>query len=370
MRCPSPFVPSLLVVLSLVGLGCRKEEVRAYQAPREVEAPAVPPPSGGGAVLGASGNPGEGRATTAPWTVPEGWTEQPSSGMRVASYGVKAPDGRSADVSVVALQGGAGGELSNVNRWRNQIGLDALTENQLEAARTPVKVGGRVVPLFDLEGDKPTIEGKYRARTLAAILPAGEMTVFFKITGEEALVAAEKPKFISWLQSVETGDGGDSAEPEAPSTSRPASPPTPAPMAEAPAAGRPGWTVPAGWKDGGTRPMRLASFEIPDASGPGDVSVTALSGEAGGLLANVNRWRGQVGLPPWTEEALKKESVAVQSAGGDAGVLVDLPGAEKRILGAIFSHGGQSWFFKMTASAALAGREKGAFEGFVRSVRF
>jgi hypothetical protein len=292
--------------------------------------------------------------------------------MRVASYGVKAPDGRSADVSVVALQGEAGGELSNVNRWRNQIGLDALTENQLEAARTPVKVGGRVVPLFDLVGEKPTIEGKYRARTLAAILPAGEMTVFFKITGEEALVAAERPKFIAWLQSVETGDGGASASGESAMASRSAPTPAPAsaPVADSPAAGRPGWVVPSGWKDGGSRPMRLASFEIPDASGPGDVSVTALSGEAGGLLANVNRWRGQVGLPPWTEEALKKESVSVPSAGGDAGVLVDLPGAEKRILGAIFSHGGQSWFFKMTASKALAGREKAAFEGFVRSVRF
>jgi hypothetical protein len=56
--------------------------------------------------------------------------------MRVASYAVKRPDGRSADISVVAMGGGAGGELENVNRWRNQIGLDPVTEADLAGLRS------------------------------------------------------------------------------------------------------------------------------------------------------------------------------------------------------------------------------------------
>ena len=60
----------------------------------------------------------------------------------------------------------------------------------------------------------------------------------------------------------------------------------------------------------------------------------------------------------------------IRTAGGDLGILVDLPGAEKRILGAVISNGGKSWFFKLTASNALVARERPAFEALVRSVRF
>ena len=44
--------------------------------------------------------------------------------------------------------------------------------------------------------------------------------------------------------------------------------------------------------------MRLASFEVPYSTGSGDLSIMELSGSGGGLEANVNRWRGQIGLDP------------------------------------------------------------------------
>ena len=353
------------MALTMAGLlvsGCRREEVRVYQAPREEE-PMSASASGGstpgpstGAAAAASSRP------AAPWVVPDGWTEQPASGMRVASYKVAASDGRTADVSVVAMQGEAGGELSNVNRWRDQVGLAAIGESELAGSRTPATVGGRTVVYYEMAGEKPVLEGKHRARTLAAILPAGEMTVFFKMTGEEALVAAEKPKFLAWLRSVDTGERGGAA-----SASEAA--PAPKPSTE-PAEGLPQWTVPAGWKPSGPRPMRLASFEVPDPAGAGDVSVSSLAGDGGGLLANVNRWRGQVGLPAVDEPTLRREAKEVRTADGDVGLLVDLPGGDKRILGAIVPHGGQSWFFKLTASSALVERQRASFESFVRSVKF
>jgi hypothetical protein len=357
MRRLFPSVPALLAASFVLGTGCRKEDVRVYQAPRDEEPATVqtPPRPSGAQPSSARGS--------APWVVPDGWTEQPSSGMRVASYAVKAADGRSADISVVALQGEAGGELMNVNRWRNQVGLDALLEDQLAGARSVVPAGGRQVVLYEFAGEKAVLDGKYKARTLAAILPAGEMTVFFKITGEDALVAGEKPKFLAWLRSVETGDGGQAGSDSATSQ-------TPPPVAAPPESELPHWELPSGWREAGARPMRLASFEIPDPAGAGDVSVSSLVGDGGGLLANVNRWRGQVGLPPLDEAALKSESAPIRTAGDDSGILVDLPGAEKRILGAVISNGGKSWFFKLTASNALVARERPAFEAFVRSVRF
>ena len=43
--------------------------------------------------------------------------------------------------------------------------------------------------------------------------------------------------------------------------------------------------------------MRKASFVVEEADGAKvDISATSFPGESGGLLANINRWRGQLGL--------------------------------------------------------------------------
>ncbi len=61
-------------------------------------------------------------------------------------------------------------------------------------------------------------------------------------------------------------------------------------------------TLPAGWKESPPSEFRVASFRVrgKDAREDADVSVVPLPGDAGGDLANVNRWRGQVDLAPVT----------------------------------------------------------------------
>ncbi len=61
------------------------------------------------------------------------------------------------------------------------------------------------------------------------------------------------------------------------------------------------WTVPADWREveqGGA--MRVATFQTGPASQPLEVAVTGGPGRVGGVLANINRWRGQMGLKPVT----------------------------------------------------------------------
>jgi hypothetical protein len=388
-------VATAVSALAWMTAGSGKDEVRVYQAPQEAptvaaaDARGVTPQdasvssaSGSASSRSAAAEAGASERPAVPWTVPAGWEEKPASGMRVASYAVKRPDGRSADISVVAMGGGAGGELENVNRWRDQIGLEPATEADLAGMRSLIPAGNRQVVVYELDGKKAVLDGKYAARTLAAILPAGEMTVFFKITGENALVAEQKPQFLAWLKSVDTGGGGGESVPEA-SSAAPAAPvsgtASAAPAGSAGLSGSvagggtdglPNWQVPSGWKAAGPKPMRLASFDIPDAAGNGDVSISKLSGNGGGLLANVNRWRGQVGLAPLEASALAANSTALTTAGGDSGTWVELKGADKTILGAIVARDGVSWFFKMTAPASVAVQNREAFEKFVRSVRF
>lgn len=66
------------------------------------------------------------------------------------------------------------------------------------------------------------------------------------------------------------------------------------------------WAVPEGWVfDETPRQMRIATYMAPTESGEQEVAVTRFPGRVGGELANINRWRGQMGLSPITEAELE-----------------------------------------------------------------
>lgn len=69
-----------------------------------------------------------------PWTVPQAWVFDPEPRpMRLATYMAPDPAGP-VEVAVSRFPGRVGGELSNMNRWRGQMGLDPLDEADLKAA--------------------------------------------------------------------------------------------------------------------------------------------------------------------------------------------------------------------------------------------
>lgn len=346
-------------------LGCKKEEIQVYQAPKDMAAPAPVLSSAPAAA------PAEAGTSRPPWNVPAGWTEKEASGMRIASYSITAPDGRTADASVVPLGPTAGTELDNVNRWRGQLGLGSVTDAELAPLTAAVPIGGVTGKLYDLVGDKPTLDDKYKARTLAAVLSVGGATVFFKLTGEDVLVAENKPKFLAWLKSVDTGDGGNTATaaPVAPAASAP--PGMAGLVAPPPSTEQPHWEVPAGWKSVPASTMRIASFVVGDG---GDLSVSALGPAAGGTLANLNRWRGQVGLGSVSEADLATATTTLNLPGGEKGIMADLTGegtgAGKKMLAVIVARPDRTWFYKLTGSAAVVSAERDNFVKFVQSVKY
>jgi hypothetical protein len=135
------------------------------------------------------------------------------------------------------------------------------------------------------------------------------------------------------------------------------------------------YTLPEGWKEKPATQMRVASCEVSENGKTADVSVIPLPGVAGSDLANVNRWRGQVGLEPQAEADLKKIAEPVELA-GQPGELYDLAGTSPgsgepaRILGVILHRDDAAWFFKMTGDAALVEKSKPAFVVFLKSVQF
>jgi hypothetical protein len=133
------------------------------------------------------------------------------------------------------------------------------------------------------------------------------------------------------------------------------------------------WTAPAAWTAMPERPMRKATFAVPgEAGATADLSITAFPGDTGGLLANLNRWRGQIALAPLTEAQLAG-SVEHLEANGLHLDVADFTGtangAPTRIVGAIVPQDGETWFFKLMGPDALVAAQKPAFLEFLRTVR-
>ncbi len=366
MRCRS--LALLVLPLALV-TGCkREEEVRVYQAPKDrVTSPATPttPAAAGTAPSSTDPNP-TGRP---PWVVPEGWTDKPSTGgMRIASYAITAPDGRSVDVSVIPLSGPSGSTLENVNLWRDHVGLGPLTEADLPGQRQNVRIGEIDGELFEMVSEQPLLDNQFKIRTLAAILPLPGTTVFFKATGEDALVQDNTEKFKAWLASVQTGPPPSAGDATASTDMR-------GPVAPPPRTSQPTWEVPSTWKSVPPSTMRVASFAL---SGPnnqtGDLSVVALGPAAGGTLANVNRWRNELSLAAIAETELATTTTTLDLAGGDRAVVVELEGqgsfAGRRLLAAIVPREDRTWFYKLTGDDTLVAQERDNFLQFLKSVKY
>lgn len=138
--------------------------------------------------------------------------------------------------------------------------------------------------------------------------------------------------------------------------------------------GNPSWTVPAGWVELPPTQLALARFVVSEQVGQAQVTVTVLPGNAGGLLANVNRWRAQVYLGPITEAELEHAVGKLETQIGTA-TLVDLTGSlpdasrQVRLLGVVLEHGDSTWFFKMIGQADVVARQKDAFLQFVQTTR-
>lgn len=129
------------------------------------------------------------------------------------------------------------------------------------------------------------------------------------------------------------------------------------------------WTIPAGWSQDIGSGMRFATLR--PAAGEPEIAVSNFPGDVGGLLANVNRWRGQIGLDPVTEDDLPNETREVM-VGEVKAVLADLGGEkpdDQKVLALSIPHGGKTWFVKMSGPAKVLDDHEEEFMTFAQSIR-
>lgn len=133
------------------------------------------------------------------------------------------------------------------------------------------------------------------------------------------------------------------------------------------------WTAPSHWTSKPASAMRRATYVIPGKGGAnGELAVTAFPGNVGGNLANVNRWRGQIGLPPITDadlgtalahydvDRLHIDVVDIKAVTGDD---------PQRVIGAIVPFGESTWFFKFSGPDSLLTAENPVILDFIKSIK-
>ena len=127
------------------------------------------------------------------------------------------------------------------------------------------------------------------------------------------------------------------------------------------------YTVPEGWVEVPASGIRKADFNITDGAGAANVTVLTFPGDVGGTLANINRWRGQVGLATTAEEDLPKIT-NTYSIAKHSGLFVRIEGDTQSILGGILPFHGSTWFFKMQGDTATVLAQEAAMKQFLDSI--
>ena len=379
--------PAIILMLApLAMVGCKRDEIRVYTLPKEANAVPV-----------ATTSPSQAAAPSPPviWTLPEDWAEVANTEpMRVATLSA-GPE--NVEVSLSAFPGPAGGVLANVNRWRGQLGLDPVDEAGLVETMESSTGHGATVAIVDLQSP----DGD---RMLAAIVDPGDgHTWFVKAIGDTDPLESIIESFRVFSRSIRIDPDFDphaghnhppgehpepAADEHAGHNHPPGEHPEPAEADEhaghdhgpgehggpATAGKSPAdiiaerlsvWAAPTNWApEENISPILSAAFLADNDAGGARITVTVLVGDGGGDLANINRWRGQMGLAP--VERLDQEAGVIR----ESPLVVDLatPDAADRMVAAIVGAGDATYYFKMMGSFDGAGAEMANFDRLTMQV--
>ena len=133
------------------------------------------------------------------YTAPADWQSDPQPrAMRLATWTAGSGDAKAEIYITEPIPASMFDIPSNVNRWRNQVGLPP-DANISANPTSDIKIGDQRGVEIDLTG--PAQDGKPAKRLIVAF--AGEKNLwFFKIVGPAGAVARQKPEFEKFLASV------------------------------------------------------------------------------------------------------------------------------------------------------------------------
>ncbi len=137
------------------------------------------------------------------WTMPSGWSSEPTVGMRKATYRIAKAAGDAEDATVSVIQ--AGGTVDdNVSRWKEQFDAPhdfSRSESTISNLKiTMVEVHGTYTGGGVMVGESPNPRPGWALR--GAIVSAGPQPYFFKMLGPDKTVAAARQDFQALVDSI------------------------------------------------------------------------------------------------------------------------------------------------------------------------
>ncbi len=211
-------VIATIILLATLGLSaCSKKDTPAQKTP-DTSKPMLSNSNGELSPLTAdsvqSWNSGSEAGMS--WRIPAGWVIGPKMPMRAGTYfaGATGGDADPAECRVNFFGAGQGGDVdANITRWVTQMEV----EGQEGASPTPIvertEVNGIPVAIVEISGvylskTRPMAKEFTRKsgyKMFAAIATAPKGTVFFKMTGPQKTMEANREKFRLMLGSVSQG---------------------------------------------------------------------------------------------------------------------------------------------------------------------
>jgi hypothetical protein len=101
-------------------------------------------------------------------------------------------------IAVVTITPAGGSLADNVNRWRTQVGLSPVSDEQIAKDCGPIDVDQLRGRYVDLTGP----EAAGGLRILAVLVKRGDTTWFFKMRGPADAVGRQKAAFEAFIGSV------------------------------------------------------------------------------------------------------------------------------------------------------------------------
>jgi hypothetical protein len=346
-----PFFGGMALLSCAVALaGCQRQEIKVYTAPKDI--PSQAPMTAQEQEPAADPHAQRPRPQVS-YTVPKGWKETGAGRMSVADFDITGEGGKQANVSITQLGNLQGKDAILVNMFRVNFGMKELSDEETARELKSVDLGGETGKFFEITGkrDVETSTGATNSEVMSVVTafvhhPDG--TWFYRLAGDPALVEQQKPVFLDFLKTIKIKEGATAAsQPE-------------------PVASNFNWQVPKGWKVEAAGQMQVARFAVGAPGSKAEVFVSVFPSDTGGTLANVNRWRRQLGLQE-TDESQLSQLVSQLDPNDPQSMLVDMSNGTKRLLGAVVPRNGQYWFYKLLGDSGVVGPEKDNFVAFAKS---
>ena len=172
---------NLFFIVFFIFIGCNienKDYINSYKIPKKISLTKV-----------------DDNSLPFKWTAPAYWLPNEKSAMRSASYLIPSGNG-SADLSVIYLNGDGGGLAANINRWRKQLKLHDLSEEEIAISGLDQQgeIGSyRVYEIINPENKESAF--------LCSIIPAKDFTIFVKLNTYSENLKNLRTEFISFSSS-------------------------------------------------------------------------------------------------------------------------------------------------------------------------